>query len=269
MQSNNKLVRKGLDPMALVLPLILLALWILVSEAGWIPGYILPKPIEILKVAVDFFTGSEGLSPYAGTFWPNFVASVVRVLLGFVLAAGFGLVLGFYTGEYPMAKRILDPMVHALRAVPGIGWLPLAMVWFGVGQKTTLFLIALAAFFPIYINVAHGVASVPPLFLRAGRMLGADKRTLLRRVILPSAFPSALVGLRLGLGIAWAYLVLGELTGVSEGLGAIMMDARMLGQTEMIFVTMIFIAILGKLSDVLLVKLCGLLYPAERKRVRR
>ncbi len=115
--------------------------------------------------------------------------------------------------------------------------------------------------------LAHGVASVQPLFLRAGRMLGADKENFAKTSHITIRLPtSALVGLRLGLGIAWAYLVLGELTGVSEGLGAIMMDARMLGQTEMIFVTMIFIAILGKLSDVLLVKLCGLLYPAERKR---
>lgn len=269
MKTSKSLKWKGPDPMAPVLPLVILTVWIIVSEAGWIPGYILPKPIDILRVAVDFFTGKAELSPYSGIFWANFLASCGRVVMGFFIAAAFGVVLGFYTGEFAMAKRILDPMVHALRAVPGIGWLPLAMVWFGVGQKTTLFLIALAAFFPIYVNVAHGVASVPPLFLRAGRMLGADKRTLLWRVTLPSAFPSALVGLRLGLGISWAYLVLGELTGVSEGLGAIMMDARMLGQTEMIFVTMILIAIFGKLSDVLLLRICGLIYPVKAKGGRK
>lgn len=257
------------DWMGLLLPGMAVTLWILVSEMKWIPGYLLPKPLDILRFTVDFFTGMMGLSPYSGTFWSHFSASGTRVLLGFLIAVAVGGFLGFLTGEHGKAKRFFEPTIHALRAIPGIGWLPLAMVWFGVGQKTTLFLIALAAFFPIYINVAHGVASVPLSTLRAGRMLGADRKTLMLRVILPSAFPSTLVGLRLGLGISWAYLVLGELTGVSEGLGAVTMDARMLGQTEMIFVTMIIIAVLGKGSDVLLLRLSGLFYPEERKRISR
>jgi NitT/TauT family transport system permease protein len=122
-----------------------------------------------------------------------------------------------------------------------------------VGENTTLFLISLAAFFPIYVNAAQGASSVPPLLIRAGRMLGANKLMIFTTVIIPASMPSTLAGLRLGLGISWAYLVLGELTGVTYGLGAVMMDARMLGHVEMILVSMIFIGLFGRISDMILV----------------
>jgi sulfonate transport system permease protein len=135
------------------------------------------------------------------------------------------------------------------------------MVWFGVGERTTIFLIALAAFFPIYINTAHGASEVPCLLIRAGRMLGANKIALFKTVIFPSAFPSVMVGLRLGLGVSWAYLVLGELTGVTRGLGAVMMDSRMMGQVEMILASMVCIAIMGMLTDRLLLRICRSIFP--------
>jgi NitT/TauT family transport system permease protein len=127
------------------------------------------------------------------------------------------------------------------------------MVWFGVGEKTTLFLISLAAFFPIYVSAAQGASSVPLLLIRAGKMLGANKFTLFSTVVVPAALPSTIAGLRLGLGLSWAYLVLGELTGVANGLGAVMMDARMLGHVDMVIVSMVCIGFLGRTSDLILV----------------
>ncbi|MDO9574849.1 MAG: ABC transporter permease subunit, partial [Candidatus Contubernalis sp.] len=149
--------------------------------------------------------------------------------------------------------QILDSHIHALRAVPGIGWLPLAMVWFGIGTKTTVFLIALAAFFPVYLNSTEGALKINPLWKRAALMMGAGRWALLRTVILPAALPSVANGLRIGLGLSWAYLVLGELTGVPDGLGALIMDARMMGHVEIIIVGMIAIAVLGRISDRLLI----------------
>jgi ABC-type nitrate/sulfonate/bicarbonate transport system, permease component len=183
----------------------------------------------------------------------------LRVLRGFGLAAMLGLPLGLITGRSQLAKRFLDPTINLIRTVPGIGWLPLAMVWFGVGESTTIFLIALAAFFPIYINAAQGASNVSPMIIRAGEMLGAGKVTIFTTVIIPAAFPSLASGLRLGLGLSWAYLVLGELTGVTRGLGAVMMDSRMLGHVDLVMVAMIYIAILGWLSDRLLAALLSLL----------
>ena len=119
--------------------------------------------------------------------------------------------------------------IQAIRSVPGIGWLPLAIVWFGIGTKTTVFLIALAGFFPIYVNSAQGARHVRDIWKRAAFMLGADRWSIFTTVILPGAMPSVVSGLRVALGLSWAYLVLGELTGVPDGLGAVIMDARMLG----------------------------------------
>ncbi len=258
-----KRTRRKLDPVGLILPLVLLVAWYLVTASGKIPSYLFPGPEKFFRVMFDFITGSSNMTPYSGTLMENLTASCIRVAGGFGLAAVLGLLLGFSTGRIPLIKRLIDPTVHMIRTIPGIGWLPLAMVWFGIGEKTTIFLIALAAFFPIYINAAHGASEVPPLLIRAGRMLGANKTALFTTVILPSAFPSVVVGLRLGLGVSWAYLVLGELTGVSKGLGAVMMDSRMLGQVEMIPVAMICIAILGRLTDLLLIRACRLIYPYD------
>jgi sulfonate transport system permease protein len=236
-------------------------IWSLLSLTSKIAGYLLPSPWTLIKVALDFAFGSLHMNPYSGTLWKHALSSIGRVLWGFVIASVSGLILGFLTGRSSLMKKLLDPLVHILRTVPGIGWLPIAMVWFGIGVKTTVFLIALAAFFPVYLNTFHGAASVPILYIRAGKMLGAGKYSIFSTVIIPSAFPSVAVGLRLGLGISWAYLVLGELTGVTNGLGAVMMDARMLGDVEMILVSMIYIALIGRLCDILLLRLLRLFQP--------
>lgn len=258
---------KEIDPVGLVLPVGLIIIWYAASLTGVVPEYLFPSPGKLVKVLVDFVVGGLGLTPYTGAFLESLWASTLRVLGGFSLAVLLGLFFGLLTGRLPIAKRLIDPSVHMVRAIPGIGWLPLAMVWFGIGEKTTIFLIALAAFFPIYINAAHGFQSIPVSLVRAGRMLGAGKFTLYTSVILPAAFPSIVVGLRLGLSTSWAYLVLGELTGVAKGLGAVMMDSRLLGQVEMIPVAMICIGVFGKLSDLLLIKLCNIIYPCRVEKV--
>lgn len=255
-----KQLRGSFDPMGLILPVTLVALWYVASVNTWVPSYLLPSPQKILSVMMDFMGGTAALTPYSGKLLENLSASLLRVLMGFGIAMISGLALGFLTGRRRMAKRMIDPLVHAVRTVPGIGWLPVAMVWFGVGERTTVFLIALAAFFPIYLNTAHGASNVPVLLIRAGRMLGANDFEVFRTIILPASFPSVVIGLRLGLGVSWAYLVLGELTGVSQGLGAVMMDSRMMGQIEMILVSMILIAGMGMLTDRILFQICRVLF---------
>lgn len=258
--------RLKFDPIALVFPALLVVLWYFASATGALPAYKLPSPQRLAKVLLDFATGALQVTPYAGTMLPHLISSLRRVLCGFALAAACGLTLGFATGRIPLLHRMFDPFIHVVRAVPGIGWLPVAIVWFGVGEGNTLFLIALASFFPIYVSTAHGASTVPELLVRAGRMMGARGLTLFRTVIFPAAFPEAAVGLRLGLGVAWAYLVLGEVTGVSTGLGAVMSDGRMLGHVDIVLAAMIVIAVMGKLTDLLLLAVCRLLCPQMRKR---
>lgn len=246
---------KKTDILGVVLPGFIIVIWYMVTADGRVPSYLLPSPLQLCQVAVDFALGNMQLTPYSGTLWKHIFESALRVFRGFALAAAIALPLGLLTGRIETFKKIIDPSVQLIKSIPGIGWLPLAMIWFGVGEKTTLFLIALAAFFPIYINTAQGVSSVSPLYLRVGKMLGASKISLVTTVIIPASLNSLEAGLRLGLGISWAYLVLGELTGVSSGLGAVMMDARMLGHVDMVMVAMILIAILGWLSDKILIAL--------------
>ena len=255
--------RFKLDILGLLLPAALLAAWCTASYLLRVPRYILPAPGQIALGLLDFITGSSRLTPYSGQFLMHAAASIGRVVEGFLLALCFGLLLGILTGSFLKIKRIFDPLVHLIRMVPGIGWLPIAMVWFGVGHATAVFLIALAAFFPIYLNTAIGVRQIPDKLIQASRVLGAKGWALFFHVIIPASAASILSGMRLGLGISWAYVVLGELTGVSKGLGAVMMNARMLGDTNMIIICMIVIALLGWISDRLLVAVISRLHPAK------
>ena len=254
------------DPLALVLPALMVVLWYFASASGLLPAYKLPSPVDLFYVLADFATGAFGITPYAGTLLTHLLCSLRRVACGFAIAAAAGLVLGFATGLFPLLRRLLDPLIHVIRAVPGIGWLPVAIVWFGVGEGNTLFLISLAAFFPIYVNTAHAAVAVPGQLTKAGRMMGARGLTLFRTVIFPASFPEVAVGLRLGLGVAWAYLVLGEVTGVATGLGAVMNDGRMLGHVDIVLAAMIVIAAAGKLTDLLLLAACRAYCPQMRKR---
>jgi len=234
------------------IPCLLLLLWWAVSATGVIPAYLLPHPLDIAGTGYGYIFGRPEGGPYAGRFLSDAGASILRVGCGFSLAVAVGLPLGILSGRLWFVRKLMSTSVNALRAVPGITWLPLALVWFGIGMKTTIFLVAMAAFFPLYLNAASGAAQVNPLLLQAGAMMGVRRLRGTFAILLPGAISHLMTGLRLGLGISWAYLVLGELTGVPNGLGAVIMDARMLGRIDMIIVGIIVIAVIGRMSDKLL-----------------
>ncbi|SFO97721.1 NitT/TauT family transport system permease protein [Eubacterium callanderi] len=254
-------ILKRVDPVGWIVPALVVLVWLWLSASGQIPAYKLPSPVELVRVLADFASGGLGVTPYSGALWENLGISLLRVLSGFFIAGSLGMIMGFLTGRIPVLKRLFDPVIHLIKAVPGIGWLPIAIVWFGVGEGNTLFLMSLAAFFPVYVNTAAGAAAIPEMYIQAGQMLGAQGFGLFRAIVFPAAFPQAAVGLRLGLSVAWAYLVLGEVTGVTKGLGAIMSDARMLGHVEMVLTAMIVIAVAAKVTDFLLVAVCRRIYP--------
>ena len=249
----------------LLLPLAALAVWTLGSGAGLVPAYLLPPPWAVWTTAGEYILGAIGQTPYSGRFGSDLAASLSRVLTGFALAATLGIPFGICSGRIAPINRALAGTIGGLRAVPGICWLPLALIWFGIGIKTTVFLVALAAFFPIYQNALTGARLVDPIYYQAGAMLGVSRLRGVFAILLPMAMPNIMAGLRLGLGIAWAYLVLGELTGVPDGLGAVIMDARMSGQTEMILVGIILIALIGRSCDWLLVMAMRLCFKSARR----
>ena len=254
---------RALPPM--LLPLAVLLAWTALSGSGLAPAYLLPGPAAVFEAGVRYVFAAPGQGPYAGRFFTDLLASLGRVFAGFGLAALLGVPLGLCSGRVVTVNRLFSSTIGGLRAVPGICWLPLALIWFGIGFRTTVFLVALAAFFPIYQNALTGARSVAPIYYQAGAMLGVSRLRGVFAILLPLAMPNLLTGLRLGMGISWAYLVLGELTGVPDGLGAVIMDARMLGQTDMILVGILLIALVGRLCDRLLVGLLRLCSRSARR----
>lgn len=248
-----------------ILPAACLLLWFVLCRRGMVPPYLLPDPGDVGLAGYRYLFGTVGEAPYAGRFASDAPASLARVGAGFSLAVLLGLPLGIVSGRVPAAQKLLGLSINGLRAVPGISWLPLAVIWFGIGLKTTIFLVALAAFFPIYLNAAAGARQIDPLLLEAGAMMGFGRFRSTFAILIPGAMPHILTGLRLGLGISWAYLVLGELSGVPNGLGAVIMDARMGGQIEMILVGIIVIAVMGRLSDEMLKNCMRLLFKSARR----
>jgi NitT/TauT family transport system permease protein len=248
-----------------IIPGALIMTWWMLSQSGWIPAYLLPHPEDIGKSGYIYVFGRTGDGPYAGRFLGDAGVSFVRVAMGFFMAVGVGVPLGMLSGRILWVEKLLSLSVNGIRAVPGICWLPLSLIWLGIGMKTTVFLICLAAFFPIYLNAAAGVRAVPPILLQAGAMLGMGRMRRTFAILIPGAMGHLVTGLRLGLGISWAYLVLGELTGVPSGMGAVIMDARMSGHIDIIIVGIGLIALCGQLSDYLLRGLLCLLFKSARR----
>lgn len=243
---------KTIDFVNFIVPIIFLIFWMVLPIILNTPEYLLPSLGKVFQSFLDFITGYKELNTYSGMFFKHSAASLYRVIIGFLLASISGVVFGVLSGYFLIVKRLFDPFIHIIRMIPGIGWFPIAMVWFGVGNKTTIFLIALAAFFPVYVNTIRAVSDVDKTLIDASRVLGANSKDVLKTVIIPSSLPGIFSGLRLSMGVCWSYLVLGELTGVNEGLGAVMMDSRMLGNVDMIIVCMISISILGRICDLIL-----------------
>ncbi|MFW6011920.1 MAG: ABC transporter permease, partial [Desulfosalsimonas sp.] len=173
-----------------ILPAGFILVWLAAAELRLVPPYVLPHPREIIDSGyVYIFSGSD-TGMYAGRFSTDAKASLIRVIAGFTIAASAGIPLGVMSGRLPVVERLLSTSVNGIRAVPGISWLPLALIWFGIGMKTTVFLVALAAFFPIYINSASGVRQVSPVLLRAGAMMGVRRLRGTFAILLPGAMPS-------------------------------------------------------------------------------
>ncbi|MCJ2024345.1 ABC transporter permease [Methylobacterium sp. J-067] len=244
------LARAGL---ALVVPAILVAIW-QITTAGR-PYSLIPPPAEVWAEMRDLAIGGVNDDAFSGTLWTHLSASLMRVYGGFALAAAAALPLGLLIGRVPVVRALLDPVLQILRPVPVTAWLPLAMILFGLGPRSAFFLVFLGAFYPILVNTVFGVRSVEPRLFEAAAMLGCTGPAQFARVVLPAALPSIFTGLRLGLGFAWVVIVVGEMTGVQTGLGAIIMEARQLSRTEIVICGMAVIGVAGFVSDWLVMRL--------------
>jgi NitT/TauT family transport system permease protein len=248
---NASALRRLLLPV--VLPVMLVAAW---HAAVRVTGTrLIPVPQDVALMLYDFAFGGIYDDTYSKTLHIHLWKSFTRVYLGFFAAALVGIPLGLLIGRIKAIRDFVDPTLQLLRPVPVTAWLPLSMIFFGVGPNAAIFLVFLGAFYPIVFNTTFGVRSVDNRLFEAAAMLGCTGSSLFRQVVLPAALPAILNGLRLGHGFAWILIVVGEMTGVQEGLGAAIMDGRMLSRSELVIAGMLVIGIAGFTTDRVLVLL--------------
>jgi NitT/TauT family transport system permease protein len=204
----------------------------------WTATKVFPSPLAVEK-------GLAELSR-KGLLWAYIGDSLRRVALGFSAAAAVGIPLGLTLGWYPAVNQVVNPVLQMLRPISPIAWIPVAILLFGVGDVTAVFLIFLAAFFPIVVACISGVSNVPAIYRRAGRNFGLTAPQLLAKVVFPSALPQIIVGLRIALGIAWLVMVAAEMIAVDSGLGYLVIDARNSGKRyDLVVAAMLTIGVIG------------------------
>jgi ABC-type nitrate/sulfonate/bicarbonate transport system permease component len=202
---------------------------------------LLPAPTAVVATFVDLLRSGAVVS--------HVLASLKRVLGAFTGAALFGVSLGVAMGWWRVVGQLVDPVVEFLRPIPPMAWIPLGILWFGIGDNQNMFIIFLGAFFPIVLNTIAGVRGVDRVLVWGALTLGGTHRQILREIIIPGALPLILTGLRIGLGVGWMALVAAEMVAASSGLGFLIEDSRSLLFTERVLVGMILIGLLGLLMD--------------------
>ena len=227
-----------------VIPIALLALWQLIIVLEVIPAYRLPSPQAVFLAGVDLYNrGLLGL---------HIAISTQRVLIGFAIGSVVGLVVASFVGLSRLGRYLISPLLGGVRSIPSLAWVPLLGLYLGINEDSKVTLIAIGAFFPVYTVVSHALRNTDPQLLEAGRAFGYSGVRLLGLVQLPSAIPSVVSGLRLALAQSWLFLVAGELLGASLGLGYLLVDSQQNGRIDRLFLVIILLGVLGKITDALI-----------------
>jgi NitT/TauT family transport system permease protein len=240
-------LKKFLLPLTLLATLI--GLWWF--SVQWTRSVIFPTPLDVITGARELILD--------GTLWDHIAASLMRVGIGFGLAVAVALPLGLWMGRIETAYITLNPVVQILRPISPIAWIPIAILWFGVGNMSPIFLIFLASVFPMVVQTAAGVHTIEQRYLRAAENFTVSRRKLFRQVIIPAVLPEMIVGMRIGLGVAWLVVVAAEMIALRSGLGYLIMDSRNAGNRyDLVVAGMIIIGIIGLSLDGIMRRLEGL-----------
>lgn len=226
-----------------VAPVGLVLLWQLGSSFGWVSARLLPAPLAVLAAALKALR-YQGLVTHVAV-------SAGRAALGLLVGSALGLGLGLLTGLSRPLQLLLDGPLQMLRAVPALALVPLVILWFGLGEVAKIFIVVITVVFPVYLNTFHGVRSVDPQLLEMARVYGVQGFSLYRDVVLPGALPSVLVGFRFALGMSWLVMIVAETLGASSGLGYVAANAREFMQMDLLVLTIVLWALLGKAADML------------------
>jgi len=236
-----------------IVPLLLLAVWEACSRGGLFSPVLLPAPSTVAVKWWAYLLPAQAQEPgqSALAWWltsellHDAYSSLYRVIAGFLIGAGLALPIGLLMGAKEPVYRLLNPLVQILRPIPPIAYIPLAILWFGLGNPPSLVLIALGAFFPVLMNTIAGVRQVDGIYIRAARNLGAGQWTMFYRVILPAATPYILAGVRIGIGTAFIVVIVSEMIAVNDGLGFRILEAREFMWSDKIIAGMVTIGLLG------------------------
>ena len=223
-----------------LVPVSVLLLAELANRLGWITSNLLPAPSDVGRALFELGWHTVAV---------HVAASTARVAAGYAFGAGLALVVGSLVGLSRTARAILDPSFQALRAIPSLAWVPLLLLWLGIDEAPKLAMIAIGAFFPVYMGVVAGIRGVDGKLVEVARLMRLSPVALVRRVLLPAALPSVFTGLRNGLSLAWMFMVAAELIAATRGLGYLLTDGRETGRADLVLAAIVLLACLGKASD--------------------
>jgi len=239
--------RIGLLFLRCVLIILLLVSWEAAVHIKVVNSVLLPSPLSLAK---EFCNLAE-----SGYLFSNLLGSFYRVTLGFMIAVCLGVLSGVILGYFLELGNIVAPILDIVRPIPPIAWIPLAILWFGLGTRSSIFVIALGAFFPIFVNTFSGVQSVSHFYIDTARCFGANRYLIIFDIILPSAMPHIITGIRVGIGTAWTSVIASEMVGTHDGLGYAIQLSRIMLETEAVIVNMMLIGLIGWLMDTIVLRI--------------
>ncbi|MBI1935128.1 ABC transporter permease [Candidatus Woesearchaeota archaeon] len=217
--------------------LFVVIIWQILSSSQIINAHFIPPPLEIAKSFILTIQSTE--------IFKDIYVSISRVFVGFLMGAVIGLIFGVITSYSAVLRYLLSIWIEFIRPIPPLAWIPLAILWFGLGNKSAIFLVALGSFFPVYSNTFEGVIALPKKFVDTAKTLGADSKLIFLEVVIPAILPYIITGLKIGLGVSWMIVVTAELVGTTSGLGYFIQLNRILLQVDKVIVGMIVIGLIG------------------------
>src|SRR5262249_28616722 len=235
------LARVARPLLGLLVPVVLAGGWELAVRFGWSSGRLVPPPSRVYAEFAELARTGELLR--------HMSATLLRVGAGFALGTVVATVLGAIAGYSTLVRRLIDPSLQGLRAVPSIAWIPLFILWLGIFETSKVALIAVGVFFPIYLGVMGAVLSVDRKIVEVGRAFRLSGPAMVRRILLPAVLPAYVLALRSGLGLGWMFVIAAEFMGASEGLGYLLIDGQQLGKPAEIVAAILAFAVLGKITD--------------------
>jgi sulfonate transport system permease protein len=231
--------------MGLLVPVVLGGAWEFIVHLGWTTGRLAPPPSVIFQTFVELAKSGE--------LQRHTLVTLGRVGAGFGIGVAAATVIGAIAGYSPTVRRLIDPSIQGLRAIPSIAWVPLFILWLGIFEASKITLIAVGVFFPVYLGLMGAIQSVDRKLVEVGRAFRLTDVAMVRRILLPAVLPAYVISLRSGLGLGWMFVIAAELMGASEGLGYLLIDGQQLGKPAEIVAAIVAFAIVGKATDWLIV----------------